>query len=188
MRTLLAILTLAAIVTPVHAGVVWDETVNGELSHLPSTPTVLPFVAGSNVLNGTVGNVSGKARDYIKFTIPDGQLLTSMNLLVYTPDDIGFAAINTGVHSYFPTFDTDIFFLSGIHLLSSDVGTDLMERFVDRSVTADALGVPELIPNTYCMVIQQTAALLTTYSIEFILSGPVAVQPSTWGSIKALYR
>ncbi len=188
MRTLSAILALLVFSIPVNAAVVWDETVDGELSHVPSTPTVLPLVVGSNVLNGSVGNVSGKARDYIKFTIPDGQVLTTMNLPVYTPDNIGFAAINDGVHSYFPSFDTDIFFLSGIHILGSDVGTDLMDRFVDRAVTADALGTSELAPGTYCIVIQQTAALLSTYSFEFVLTGPVPVEASTWGKVKALYR
>ena len=189
MRTLSTILALVMFAFPVHAVVVWDEAVNGELSHAFATPTLLNLVVGSNVLKGQVGNVDGKARDYIRFVIPAGHVVTSMNLLVYTPGDIGFAAINDGIHSFFPSFDTSAFYISGIHIFGSDVGTDLMDRFVDRSVTADSMGESELPgPAPYCIVIQQTAAQLTTYSFEFILTGPVAVEASTWGKVKALYR
>ena len=192
MRILAALLFLLFLLmmfaTPAAAGVVWDEAVNGELSHSPATPTLLPFTVGGNIVTGTVINVVGRPRDYLSFIVPDGHTLVSMNLLVYTPDNIGFTAINQGVHSFFPAPETEFNYLSGIHLLASDVGSDLMELFVTRAVTTDSLGEPFLTPAQYCMVIQQTSVLVTTYSIEFVLSGPVATQSSTWGSIKALYR
>jgi len=55
-------------------------------------------------------------------------------------------------------------------------------------VTTESLAASELGPLTYTFVIQQTSALITTYQIEWVLQGPVATEPTTWGSIKALYR
>ena len=188
MRALTAFMLVAVLAFPAAADVVWDESVNGELSHSPSTPTLLPLNVGSNIVTGTVMNVVGRPRDYLTFIVPDDHTLIAMNLLVYTPDNIGFTAINQGIHSFFPAPETEQNYLSGIHLLASDVGSNLLELFVTRAVTTDSLGDPWLGPAQYCMVIQQTAVLETTYSIDFVLQGPVSTENATWGSIKALYR
>lgn len=184
---LVAALLFLALALPVRAGVVWDESVNGELSHSPSTPTFLPFAVGSNIVNASVGNLDGKARDYLRFTLAEGQMLNTINLLVYTPDNTGFMAINEGVHSYFPSYDTEMFYLSGIHVSGADVGANLIDLFMNRSVTSESLYGP-LWPGNFSMVIQQTSVLLTTYSLEFIVTTAVSTQNSTWGAIKALYR
>jgi hypothetical protein len=189
MRSLAAFLILVVIAFPSHAGVIWDESVNGELSHAAAAPTLLPIAVGSNIINATVGNPGGLARDYFRFIVPEGHLVTAMNLLVFAPDDIAFAAINTGVHSYFPNYDTEIYYLAGIHVFQSDVGSDLLDRFSDRSVTLESLPASELGgPVSYCVVIQQTAVVITTYSIELVLIGPTATENTTWGKVKALYR
>ena len=188
MKFLAAMLLIIVFGTPVAAGVVWDESVNGELSHSPATPTLLPFTVGSNVVTGTVINVVGRPRDYLSFTVPPGHTLVAMTLLVFTPDNIAFTAINEGIHSFFPAPDTEHLYMSGIHLFASDVGSNLLELFVNRAVTTDSMGDPFLLPATYSMVIQQTSVITTTYSIDFVLAGPVSTENATWGSIKALYR
>lgn len=189
MKALAALLFVLAFTTSTHAAVIWDESVNGELSHSAAAPTILPITVGSNIVHASVGNPGGLARDYVRFIIPDGHVLTAINLLAYAPEDIGFTAINAGVHSFFPTPDTDIFFMAGIHLFHTDVGSDLLELMMTRAVTAEGLGYPEITdPGSYCMVIQQTAVVITTYSMEFVLAGPTSTESATWGRIKALYR
>lgn len=60
----------------VQAGVVWDEGGNGDLSNDGLLPTSVAFTAGSNIMNGTVGNSgSGVDRDYFTFTVPTGKAL-----------------------------------------------------------------------------------------------------------------
>ena len=184
---LVAALLFLALAVPVHAGVVWDESVNGELSHSFSTPTLIPLSIGSNIINGSIGNVDGKARDYLRVVLSEGEMLGTINLLVWTPDNTGFMAITEGVHSYFPSFETEGFYISGIHVTGADVGANLIDLFITRSVTSEQLYGP-LILGSYCMVLQQTSPFLTTYSMEFILNGPVATEQTTWGAIKALYR
>lgn len=181
-------LLLIALATSANAGVVWDESVNGGLSTNPAAPTSITFIAGSNTINGTVGNVGGIQRDYITFTLVAGQKLTGLNLLGYNSSNLGFAAFNAGSTSHVPSESTNGFFMSGIHVTNADIGFDLMEFFVTRAVTSDALSVSEIDPGTYCFVIQQTSPTIVTYSLEFIVSGAVSADMETWGKIKALYK
>jgi hypothetical protein len=188
MKVLAAIALLAVLASPVSAGVIWDESINGNLSTNPAAPTPIVFAPGGNTIIGTVANINAQTRDYITFTIPDGQTLTSLNLLAFSPDNIGFSAFNAGSTSVVPSNTTNDFFMSGIHVSPADVGFDLLEFFQNRSVTVDALQEPQIDPGTYCFLIQQTSPLVTSYSLEFVITAPVATEPTTWGAIKALYR
>jgi hypothetical protein len=176
-----------------QAAVVWDESVNGPLSRDPATPTLIVFSVGSNFINGTVGNLvlpgqtRTNVRDVITFTVPPDHALTSLILHQWIPNDTGFSAINDGTTSVVPSPATGNLFLAGIHVMPTDVGSDLMDLFVTRAVV-EGLGDSQLEPGDYCFLIQQESEVLTHYSLEFIMAGPVPTQPSTWGSIKALYR
>ena len=188
MRTWAAFLFLLGMATTAGAGVIWDESVNGNLSTNPDAPTPITFSIGSNIINGSCGNVSAQVRDYVAFNVGPLDTLTAINLLAYAPDNTGFCAINYGTTSVIPNGDTIGFFMAGLHISQADVGSNLLDLFVTRSVTIENLSDPYLVPGDYVFEIQQTSPLIVTYSLEFVLSGPVAVQPSTWGSIKALYR
>jgi hypothetical protein len=78
--------------------------------------------------------------------------------------------------------------MAGIHVDPTFVGTDLFDAMRDASVTPEALPASQLDPGDYTFIIQQTSPVITSYSFEFVLEGPVPTTPSTWGSIKALYR
>lgn len=188
MRVLAAFVFLMAFAIPAGAAVVWDESVNGNLSTNVAAPTPIVFAVGSNTIKGSVINAGAQQRDVIRFVIPEGHLLTSVFLHQYSADNIGFSAINEGVHSYVPSPETDLFFTSGIHVVQSDVGTDLMDRFVDRAVTTESLFDSELPPGNWCYLFQNTSPVLVNYELEFIFTGPVSTEHSTWGEIKALYR
>src|SRR5512147_1857009 len=96
MKTLVTCFLLLGLTAPANATVVWDEGVNGLLSTNPAAPTLIVFSNGSNVVNGSCGNINAQVRDYITFTVPAGSTLTALNLLAYSPENTGFAAINSG--------------------------------------------------------------------------------------------
>jgi hypothetical protein len=188
MKTLVTCFLLLGLTVSVNAAVVWDEGVNGLLSTNPAAPTLIAFSNGSNVVNGSCGNVSAQVRDYITFTVPAGSTLTALNLLVYSPENTGFAAINSGNTSIIPSNPTIGFWMAGIHVDPSFIGTDLFDAMRDASVTTEALSASQLDPGDYTFIIQQTSPLITSYSLEFVLESSVPTEPTTWGSIKALYR
>jgi hypothetical protein len=189
MRACALSLLLLAMASSVNAGVLWDESVDGPLSFNPDAPTPVTFAIGSNIISGNVGGIGpGLQRDYITFLIPAGQKLTTLNLLVFNPDNTAFAAFNYGPTSVVPRNETIGFWVSGIHINTADVGFDLMEFFYNRSLTTESLPESELTLGRYCFVIQQTSGLTNTYSLEFVVTGTVTVDDATWGKIKAMYR
>jgi hypothetical protein len=191
MRLLATLLLVAAFASPSVAAVIHDESVDGDLSSSPAAPTPLVFALGGNTILGTTSNTSENPleRDYITFTLPLGWKLVGLNLLAFSPDNIAFTAFNEGATSYIPSPITDTNFLAGIHISGPDLGTDLMPKFVCCAVTTNSLGVPELETGTYSFIIQQASAVVTTYSLEFVVSEDgVQVESSTWGRIKGLFR
>lgn len=190
MKILATLGLFLALASSAGAAVIHDETVNGDLGTDPATPSALVFALGGNTIIGTVANSAapGGDRDYITFTIPGGQLLVGLNLLAYSPDNLSFAAFNSGATSFIPSGATNGSFLAGIHPSGAHVGSDLMPLFVSSSVTTNSLPSPVLGPGTYCFMIQQTTNLVQSYSLEFVLDIATAAQPTTWGRIKTLFR
>lgn len=188
MKVIATSLFLLGLAASANAAVIWDESINGLLSTDPNAPTPIVFAVGSNVIKGSAGNVNAQARDYITFTVPAGYTMTALNLQVYTPENTGFCALNEGNTSVIPSNPTIGFWLAGTHLDPTFVGTDLLDAMSTASVTTESLAASQLDPLTYTFVIQQTSALITTYQMEWVLQGPVPTEPTTWGSVKALYK
>ncbi|HKW14578.1 MAG TPA: hypothetical protein VJS69_08850 [Candidatus Krumholzibacteria bacterium] len=188
MKILVTCLLLLGLCASANAAVVWDESVNGLLSTNPAAPTPITLSGGSNVINGQVGNVSAQPRDYVTFTIAAGHTLTAINLLGWSPSNTGFAAINAGNTSIIPSNPTIDFWMAGIHIDPTLINTDLLDKMRDASVTTQSLDASQIDPGDYTFIIQQTSPFFSTYSLEFVLDSPVATEPTTWGSIKALYR
>ena len=188
MRTTGIVLGLLFTASTVSAAVIHDESVDGDLATDPSAPTAVAFAVGSNTINGTVENVTALDRDYITFTIASNQILTNLNLLGLSPDNIAFTAFNAGATSFIPGGATIGSFLAGIHISAAQVGTDLMPLFDTASVTTNSLSAPMLGPGTYCFMIQQTSPVSQAYSLEFVMQSAVPTEPSTWGGMKARYR
>lgn len=175
---LLAVLALPAMAMD------WDEGVDGDLSSDPNNPTPLAFAS----FNTVTGTTTANDRDYITFSVPAGHSLTALNLIAFSPDNIAFAAFNTGTTSYIPSVLTDPNFLAGIHVWGGNVGSDLMPIFVGGAVTSNSLPAPKLDAGDYCFVIQQANTVLTSYTLEFVLDLYLPTEESTWGAIKALYE
>jgi hypothetical protein len=187
MKTFAIVLLLAAMAVPARAAVIWNEGINGDLSSSEAAPTSISFGIGSNQIIGTISG-SPLDRDYITFTIAPGQTLSHLNLIAFSPDNLAFAAFNSGSTSYIPSGATNGLFLSGIHMSSADVGQDLMVFFDTRNVTTNSLSSPSLGPGTYSWMIQQTSPLLQNYTVEFVIDGALQSDAATWGLIKSLYR
>jgi hypothetical protein len=187
MKTLATAFLCLALAVPAAAATIWDEGTNGDLSTDPATPTLITFAPGSNTI---IGSVSGTPldRDYITFTIPAGKVLTHLWLHTWDPDDYGFSAFNAGSTGLVPSGATNASFLSGIHLSGGDVGMDLMVFFNTRKVTTNALPQPQLGPGTYCWMVQQLGPFVESYEMEFVFDNTLPTEPSTWGSVKALFR
>ena len=187
MKTFAIVLLLAAMAVPVNAAVIWNESVNGDLSSSEAAPTAISFGVGSNTILGSI-NGNPLDRDYITFTLAPGQTLSHLNLISFSPDNIAFTAFNSGSTSFVPSGATNGLFLSGIHITAADAGHDLMPFYDTRNVTTNSLPAPSLGPGTYCWMVQQTSPVLQNYTLEFVVDGALQTDARTWGMIKALYR
>jgi len=188
MKLCVMVVLLVALAVPASAALVWDEAVNGDLSTNPAAPTPLAFAINGNTVIGTLSSASAVDRDYITFTVPVGEMLTGITLLAFSPNNIAFSSLNVGPTSLVPSAATDPFFMSGIHITAADIGFNLMTFFDTRNVTSNSLPGPQLGAGTYCFLIQQTNPITQPYSLNFILTAPVATDNTTWGAVKALYR
>lgn len=190
MKALVTLALALALAAPAGAGVIHDESVNGDLGTNPAAPTALAFAVGGNTIIGRVNDSTSPTgdRDYITFTIANGQTLKGLNLLAFIPPNTAFAALNAGATSWVPSVATEGNFLSAIHVLSSQVGQDLMPFFVSDSQVSGSLSEPSLGPGQYCFLIQQASILTTTYSLEFVVDGQTLAPGMTWGAIKSLYQ
>ncbi len=81
-RTILLLASALLCGTAVHASVIYDESVSGDLSNSGLTPTLLTVSLGSNQLFGTTGKTNNTVdRDYFTFTVPDGLELSAITVL-----------------------------------------------------------------------------------------------------------
>ncbi len=152
----------------------WDEAVDGDLSGDPDAPTPITLEPGVNILSGRMQDPAD-TRDYINFTIPEGQQLVAVLLQQYEdvdsggPGDRGFVAVNEGLTSVIPGFDTPVdFFLGGAHLDPDPAGTDYL-AILGTAPQTGAGFTPPLGPGDYTWLTQQTGPELTAYSFEFVV-------------------
>ncbi|MEO0423652.1 MAG: VPLPA-CTERM sorting domain-containing protein [Pseudomonadota bacterium] len=169
---------------------VWDESVSGDLSSDPDAPTPLSFSVGSNIITGSVSAGEGDTRDFITFTIADGQVLTALLQLEYVdgdtggPGNRGFHAINEGETSFIPGGDTSDLFLGGDHLDPLDPGTDLLAILATAPLAGVGFDTP-LGPGTYSYVVQQTGPQNSAYSLDFQVAA-VPLPAGVWLIASAL--
>jgi hypothetical protein len=137
-----AALALALIFSgPANAAVVWNESINGNLSNNPLAPTALTFAPGPNDVIGEAGNAplpGGLApfgQDFFTFTVPTGYELSSLTAVtvdLFTPGDMfAFIAIQSGpqiTHDVSPpSFGGSAAGLLGWrHVAPGDQGTDIL--------------------------------------------------------------
>jgi len=154
-----------------HAGIIWNEQFDGDLSDDRFAPTTLQVAAGDNELLGilagaTGGPEGGIDRDYYTFTIPDGHALTAIVLTAYlSPDFTAFLGVQPG--AVFPDDPNTVIpsdLLGWVHFGPIDVGTDLLPEmgFHGQGFT------PPLPAGTYSFWTQQTDDY-TDYAMIFVI-------------------
>lgn len=166
-----------------HAATAWDEGLDGDLSGDPLAPTTVVFADGVNTVSGSMSS-NGDVRDYLTFTIPDGQQLVGILLQQYVDLDVGgpgnrgFYSINVGATSEIPSGANSDAFLGGAHLDPLPAGTDLLELLTTDSLTGTGV-TPPLGAGTYTFLVQQTGPQLTGYSLDFVVA-PVPLPAAAW--------
>ncbi len=174
------LVALAALALPAAAQIVHDEAVDGDLSGVATAPTPVTLGLGSNIVNGstTRANAADGDRDFLTFTIAEGQRLTGLFLLAFAPDNTAFHAINAGDVGIVPSGPGagDVTqYLGAQHLDLVTSEQNLLEGFSADNTLVGSGFSGGLGAGTYTYVIQQTGSELTTYSLNFV----VAPAPST---------
>lgn len=160
-----------------QADVVWNETVNGDLSSNSATPTALSFLNGNNTVIGSLSEPTGDLRDYMTFTIGPNQSMTGLILDSYVAATAGFQGINTGNTSFIPDTSTAGSFLGLEFVLAGFAGTDMLPLLAVGSYGSTGFTIP-LGPGTYSYVIQEvTGGQSASYQLSFV----VVPEPSSAG-------
>ena len=173
MKRMMVLCAVGAL-SPLALAADWNESVDGDLSTDPSTPTPIVFGLGGNVITGDV-QAPGDTRDYLTFTIAPGQVLTSIlqwqweDLTLGGPGNTGYTAINAGATSLIPSAGNAASFLGGNHLTPQPAGTDILPGLAAAALAGTGFTAP-LGPGTYSYVIQQTGPEHTGYSLEFVVT------------------
>lgn len=156
--------------------VLWDESVNGNLSNNQSTPTPLTAALGTNSVIGTVGGADG-TQDWLTLHVPAGMRLDSLVLAAYSSTDAqGFTGVQAGTsfvgspftagsylgYAHFGTGATN-----GTLPPTNLVGADLLPIMGSSSTAPGAQGfTPPLAAGDYTFLIQQLGAI-TTYQFDY---------------------
>jgi hypothetical protein len=162
-------------VTKIRAGVLYDESVSGDLSNDQNAPTPLTLVNGTNSVLGTVGD--NDSQDWLALTVPAGFQLTSIVDSVYNSlDDTAFTGITAG--SSFPgSVFNPASYLGYTHFGPSmvNVGVNLLPAMGDNvnNAPGSAGFTPPLPAGTYTILIQQLGSS-TQYQMDYTIA-PVPI-------------
>jgi len=175
-----AVVALAISSTPSSAAVVWDESLNGDLSNAQGTPTALILEEGINTLAGKVSSPSD-SQDFVSLFVPAGQFLSSIILTVYTSaDGKAFTGVQAGSSFVGSPFSASSYagyahFGSGA-TNGAVVGADVLAIMADPALAVGATGLSiPLGTGVYTFLIQQTGTSLTSYQFDY----EVVPEPST---------
>lgn len=175
-----AVLAAALAISPSWVcGANYDESVNGDLSGVPATPTAWALDVGTNVLKGSAGTSSDY--DLFTFAIPAGHQLDSLTLDSYVVQGYAsFLGLQTG-----STWTAGLGWLvNGESLLGWDlfdvgfVGTNRLPQIALNGNTISPQFTPPLGSGTYTALLQDTA---TTYNYQFTFNVSAVPEPATLG-------
>jgi hypothetical protein len=182
-----AILLLAPVS---HAGVIWNEGTNGDLSNNQAAPTSFNLGAGVSSVIGNVNGTGGDSQDWVEVSIPAGFQLSGYTLASYQSTDAqGFTGVQAG------TSFTGSPFTAGSYLgyshfgtgaqngslpAGSNVGLNLLPIMGDNvNNSPGSLGfTPPLPSGAYTFLIQQLGAS-TSYQFDFNVTQ--VPEPATLG-------
>lgn len=139
----------------------WNETLDGDLAGDGLAPTPVLVALGSNPVFGTTGNAGGGIdRDFFRFTVPAGTVLSAIQVLpdTFVSGSVSFIGIQAG-----PQVTPGGSQLLGFsHYGPDSIGTSILANFL-------APGSTSLPGGDYAVWIQETGGLVT-YSFDFVLT------------------
>ena len=170
----------------VHASVIYDESVSGDLSNDGLTPTLLTVSLGSNQVFGTTGKSTEIDRDYFTFTVPAGLVLSAITLLpgTQTLGTLGdsFIGVEAGSQVTLGTSPTDATGLLGwFHYDLGDIGTDILPSMGSSGFGSTGF-TPPLPSGTYSFWVQEASAGSVQYGLDFTVATP---EPGSWTMLLA---
>lgn len=127
MHYIVKIIALFIISSAASAGVIWDESINGDLGDELAAPTVIGVSAGSNIIHGGVGPESSDWRDIFSLDVSADLYLT--NIFV---DFFSLTESNSSTFLLSPITETcncggyDVYSL----LTESSIGEDIGAQFI----------------------------------------------------------
>jgi hypothetical protein len=154
----------------VEAAVVWNESVNGDISGNRLAPTSVALSVGSNdVIGSVVGNPSDI--DYLTMTVPAGDNLSQIILESFTStDQKGFIGIQNGTTFTEPPTGTNVANLLGYTHFGPGAGNVGLDILPSMGTGAGSHGFTAPLPaGSYTFWIQQLGAL-TNYDFNFAVT------------------
>jgi len=178
---------VATAATTTTRAMVYDETIDGDISGDRLVPTNRQLDLGSNLLTATSVRDD---REYIHFHLGGGLRLEQLILTAYAGNDqLAFIAVQAGSVFTEPHQGTDPANLLGYSHFgpgNGTVGTDILD---DMGQGAGSMGfVPPLTGPDYTFWIQQTGTNAVTYTFDFVVTPEPATMIGLAAGVAALAR
>ena len=179
LRCLTALATSALLSSAAHAAVVYNEAASGDLSNSGASPTFVAMASSAtNTVLGSTGNPgTGTDRDYFRFTVPAGQMLTAITVAPGTValGAVSFIGLQAGAQVTAPVNGPATVLLGWTHYAGSDIGNNILPTM---GLGAGAIGfVGALGAGSYAIWIQDFGAGTAPYGFDFTLA-PVPEAPA----------
>jgi PEP-CTERM motif-containing protein len=179
---LLCLAALVAAATGAHAAVVYDESVNGDLSGDRLNPTTINLLPGVNSLIATTGFSTVQDEEYFRIDLPPSGQLTNVLLQSYSGDNgLMFIGVEKGFQFSFSP--DDAFAHIGDLLGWTHFGPNNGNQIGDDLLPAIGMGggakgfTPPLSFPPYTFWIQQYDSD-TKYQLDFVVAA--VPEPATW--------
>ena len=151
------------------AAVVWDESVNGDVSNDPTAPTQMNLSVGTNSF---VASMPGDDLDFFTIHVPTGSVLSGLYNPVYDSlDQVSFMAIGPGTSMPAAVLSYDPTGLLGYTHFGPGVYDPSENLLVDMSLPAFPLnGFSRPLPaGAYTMWLQQESSVDENYQLDFVV-------------------
>ncbi len=177
-KCLIGFLVVSSLSIPAVAAIVYDESVNGQLSSDRLSPTVITVAPGSNQIYGDNGNLAPSVRDYLTFTVPVDFMLTSITMLDAPVGARGFIGLQAGNQLTLPPSTTTAAGLLGWwHYTAAGIGADIFPVMGVPANGSTGFAAP-LGAGSYTLWIQDSSP--GTFGYGFDLEIQQVPEPGTW--------
>lgn len=156
--------TVVACVGAAQAQVLWDESINGNLSNDRLNPTNLALNVGNNHI---IGSMDSNDKQYVHFTLAPGMALTQLFVVSYvSQDNAAFIGVQEGSVFTEPAQGANAANLLGYTLWGTEqIGTDILPAM---GTGFGSMGfTPPLTGSDYTFWIQQTGDP-TDFDLNFV--------------------